>query len=180
MGFSSASVDCYAAGSPDWVVTAATMRAIETALFEAGMPVAALMEKVVQRIVAWVIAAYPRATYPQVVVLVGPGHNGGDALGVAREMAQRGYAVGVVDPTERHKDLTASHRRYVRALGVPISPTLPHGQDLEAVDLWIDGLFGFGLERPLEGGLADIVAAVNAHPAPVVSLDVPSGLHSDT
>lgn len=176
----SSAADPRMATSPDWVVTAATMQAIESALFEAGMPVAALMEKVAQRIATWVMAAYPRATYPQVVVLVGPGHNGGDALVVAREMTHRGYAVQVVAPTERHKELTASHLRYVRALGVPMSPTLPDGEDLQAVDLWIDGLFGFGLERPLAGRMADIVAAVNAHSAPVVSLDLPSGLHTDT
>lgn len=173
-------VDSFAAPSPDWVVTTDTMRAIETAMFEAGLPVAALMEKVAQRIAAWVMAEYPRVAYPQVVVLVGPGHNGGDALVVAREMAHRGYGVQVVAPTDRHKSLTANHLRYARALGIPIAPTLPHSHDRRTVDLWIDGLFGFGLERSLAGPMADIIAAVNAHPAPVVSLDLPSGLHTDT
>jgi hydroxyethylthiazole kinase-like uncharacterized protein yjeF len=174
------SADPKIATSPDWVVTAATMRAIESALFEAGMPVAALMEKVAQQIATWVMATYPRTTYPQVVVLVGPGHNGGDALVVAREMAHRGYGVRVVVPTTRHKDLTASHLHYVRALGVSVSSALPDSHDCQTVDLWIDGLFGFGLERPLDQGMADIIAAVNAHPSPVVSLDIPSGLHTDT
>ncbi|QQE64105.1 bifunctional ADP-dependent (S)-NAD(P)H-hydrate dehydratase/NAD(P)H-hydrate epimerase [Leptolyngbya sp. BL0902] len=169
-----------AAPSPDWVVTAATMQAIETAMFEAGMPVAALMEKAAQRLAAWVMAEYPSVAYPRVAVLVGPGHNGGDALVVAREMAHRGYSVQVLAPTDRHKSLTADHLRYVCALGVPIAPGLSDDAPSQAVDLWIDGLFGFGLERSLEGSLADLVAVVNAHPAPVVSLDLPSGLHTDT
>ncbi|MFH7243162.1 MAG: NAD(P)H-hydrate dehydratase [Spirulina sp.] len=185
----------------DWVVTAATMQAIEAAMFEAGMPVAALMEKAAQRMAAWVMARFPPTAYAQVGVLVGPGHNGGDALVMARELAHGGYGVQIISPFERHKPLTADHLRYVRALGLPITSTWPLGGgrgDLDptgdrsgnwglpmrighqTVDLWIDGLFGFGLERPIEGVVADLIAAVNAHPAPVVSLDLPSGLHTNT
>lgn len=187
--------------APDWVVTAAGMRAIESAMFEAGMPVAALMEKAAQRMADWVMAQFPSTAYAQVGILVGPGHNGGDALVMARELARAGYGVQLLSPFERHKDLTADHLRYARALGLPISSTWPLGEgrgDLaptvyrpgnrgvplrtcdQTVDLWIDGLFGFGLERPIEGAAADLIAVVNAHPAPVVSLDVPSGLHTDT
>lgn len=176
------------ARDPDWVVTAATMQAIESAMFEAGMPVAALMEKAAQRMAAWVIDQFPCTTYGQVGVLVGPGHNGGDALVMARELASAGYDVQLISPFERHKSLTADHLRYVRALGLPITqPTITQSAQTPSrpdswptVNLWIDGLFGFGLERPIEGAVADLIAAINAHPAPVVSLDLPSGLHTDT
>jgi NAD(P)H-hydrate epimerase len=159
------------------------MQAIESAMFEAGMPVAALMEKVAQRMVAWVMAQFPRTAYGQVGVLVGPGHNGGDALVMARDLAHAGYGVQIISPFERHKSLTADHLRYVRALGLPITPSTPTPippDSWPTVDLWIDGLFGFGLERPIEGAVADLIAAINAHPALVVSLDLPSGLHTDT
>ncbi len=185
----------------DWVVTATTMQAIESAMFAAGMPVAALMEKAAQRMAAWVIDHFPPTAYAQVGVLVGPGHNGGDALVMARELAHGGYGVQIISPFERHKALTADHLRYADALGLPIVSTWPPGNgrgDLaptvgrsenpglprwtgeQTMDLWIDGLFGFGLERPIEGAVADLIAAVNAHLAPVVSLDLPSGLHTDT
>lgn len=167
----------------DWVVTAATMQAIESAMFAAGMPVAALMEKAAQRMAAWVMEQFPRSVYGQVGVLVGPGHNGGDALVMARELAHGGYGVQIISPFERHKALTAEHLRYAQALGLPMasSTQTPLQPDpWPTVDLWLDGLFGFGLERPIEGVAADLIAAVNAHPAPVVSLDLPSGLHTNT
>jgi NAD(P)H-hydrate epimerase len=159
------------------------MQAIESAMFEAGMPVAALMEKAAQRMTAWVIDQFPHTTYGQVGVLVGPGHNGGDALVMARELASAGYGVQIISPFERHKSLTADHLRYAQALGLPITQstqTPSRSDSWPTVNLWIDGLFGFGLERPIEGAVADLIAAINAHPAPVVSLDLPSGLHTDT
>lgn len=61
------------------VVTAAQMRAIETRMFEAGMPVAALMEKVGGLVAARVQRLYPPEEFRRLGVLVGPGHNGGDA-----------------------------------------------------------------------------------------------------
>ena len=159
------------------VVTAEQMRAIEAHLFDQGMPVAALMEKVAGRMASWVMAQFPRQRYPRVAIVVGPGHNGGDALVVGRELTAQGYRVQLCSPTRRHKPLTADHLRYVTYLGLPVV------EEISAIapwDLLIDGLFGFGLERPVEGGLADVITAINAAQGPIVSLDLPSGLHTDT
>jgi ADP-dependent NAD(P)H-hydrate dehydratase / NAD(P)H-hydrate epimerase len=159
------------------VVTTEQMRAIESRLFDAGMPVAALMEKVAGLIAQWVQRQYPLSGFRRVGVLVGPGHNGGDALVVARELHYRGYAVSLCCPFEQLKELTASHLRYVTSLKIPC-----HGQvgPLQACDLLIDGLFGFGLERPMTDAIADLITEVNTWPLPRVSIDVPSGLHTDT
>lgn len=59
------------------VVSTAQMQAIEARLFAAGMPVAALMEKVAGRISDWLVRHYDRDRWPLVGILVGPGHNGG-------------------------------------------------------------------------------------------------------
>ena len=165
------------ANPPAVVVTAAEMQAIEGQVFESGMPVAALMEKVAGLIAGWIRVAYPPATYPRVGVLVGPGHNGGDALVVARELCFRGYQVRICSPFSRHKPLTTDHLRFAQHLAIPVGQTLAALGDC---DLLIDGLFGFGLERPLTGDLAQLVEAVNADPTPVVSIDLPSGLDTDT
>ncbi|MFM7527155.1 MAG: NAD(P)H-hydrate epimerase, partial [Nodosilinea sp.] len=165
--------------SADLVVTAAQMREIEAQIFADGMPVAALMEKVGGLITTWLEAYFPAQGWPRVGVLVGPGHNGGDALVVARELSFRGYGVEVIDPCDRHKPLTATHRRYVESLGIPLRPDLP-GPGEPQPSLWIDGLFGFGLERPLTGPLAELVNRLNAQPQPIVSIDIPSGLHTDS
>ncbi|MGF1570603.1 MAG: NAD(P)H-hydrate dehydratase [Nodosilinea sp.] len=169
------SQDCHPA--PSLVVTAAQMQAIEGQLFAAGMPVAALMEKVAGRIAAWLVTHFPQPSYPRVGILVGPGHNGGDALVIGRELFFGGYQVQVCSPFERHKPLTADHLRFVQGLGISISPDL---DALANCDLRVDGLFGFGLERPIQGDLAQLIGAVNADPGPVVSIDLPSGLHTDT
>ncbi|PZO42062.1 MAG: bifunctional ADP-dependent NAD(P)H-hydrate dehydratase/NAD(P)H-hydrate epimerase [Shackletoniella antarctica] len=164
-------------GALDRVVTAEQMRAIEGHLFDQGMPVAALMEKVAGRIAIWVMAQFPLGRYPRVAVVAGPGHNGGDALVVGRELVAQGYGVQVCCPTSRQKPLTTDHLRYVSYLGLPVVEAMA---ELAPCDLLIDGLFGFGLERPLEGGMAAVVAAINAAHCPVVSIDLPSGLHTDT
>ncbi|MBW4462632.1 MAG: NAD(P)H-hydrate dehydratase [Nodosilinea sp. WJT8-NPBG4] len=161
----------------DRIVTSEQMRAIEGRLFDAGMPVAALMEKVAGRIAAWLVAQFPLQRYPRIAVVAGPGHNGGDALVVARELAAQGYQVQVCSPAERLKPLTADHLRFTEYLGIPVVRAMA---ELAPYDVLLDGLFGFGLERLIEGAMADAVAAINAASCPVISIDLPSGLHTDT
>jgi hydroxyethylthiazole kinase-like uncharacterized protein yjeF len=156
------------------IVTAAQMQAIEARVFEAGMPVAALMEKVAGVMVRWLRDQYPLC---RVGVLVGPGHNGGDALVVARELSLLGYEVQVHCPFGRLKPLTTQHHQYVRSLGVPISD---QGDSLGDCDVWVDGLFGFGLDRSVEGTLAALIQELNSRSQPIVSIDLPSGIHTDS
>lgn len=168
------------ARTPQWlnqvVVTANQMRAIETLMFEAGMPVAALMEKVAGLITQRLEQIYPAVNYPKVGVLVGPGHNGGDALVVARELWHRGREVKVYVPLEKLKDLTAAHWQYLQNLGIAAAEL----EELQTCNLIVDGLFGFGLERELTGVVANTIDAVNNWGIPILSIDVPSGLHTDT
>lgn len=89
-----------------------------------------------------------------VLVLAGPGNNGGDARVMARMLQQRGIAVVVVGPGD----------------------TVPPGN----CGLVVDGLFGIGLARPVEGAWADLIARINAFAGPVLALDIPSGLDGDT
>ncbi|WP_448561095.1 NAD(P)H-hydrate dehydratase [Trichothermofontia sp.] len=164
-------------------MTAAQMRDMEAQLFAAGMPVAALMEKVAGLVANRIQALYPRAhgsgrgTGRRVGVLVGPGHNGGDALVVARELHLQGDTVFIHAPIAKQKPLTADHAQYARYLGIPFVDTI---EPLLNCDLVIDGLFGFGLERPLIGEIATLVDRVSQAGAAIVSIDLPSGLHTDT
>jgi NAD(P)H-hydrate epimerase len=160
-----------------YVVTADQMRAIESQLFKAGMPVAALMEKVAGRLAQWIHSKYSLVQFPRVGVLVGPGHNGGDALVVARELFHRGYAVQVYCPFSHLKDLTVHHCSYARYLGIPVGDDIA---PLQQTDVIVDGVFGFGLERPIQGAIAQAIDQVNRWSIPVVSVDLPSGIHTDT
>jgi hydroxyethylthiazole kinase-like uncharacterized protein yjeF len=158
-----------------FVVSASQMAAIESRVFAAGMPVAALMEKVAGLVFRRVCELYPdtRTTFG---ILVGPGHNGGDALVVARELYFRGYGVKLYTPFASLKELTAHHARYAASLGIPQVAL----SELGDCDVLIDGFFGFGLTRSLSGDIAAAVDQINTWQKPVLSIDLPSGLHTNT
>lgn len=112
-----------------------------------------------------------------ILILAGPGNNGGDAL-VAARLLRDIYPVSVVfcgDTDRLPPDAAAALRDWQKAGGT-LLPALPEGK----WELVIDGLFGIGLQRPLEGWAAELVAAVNRLGVPVLSIDVPSGLCADT
>lgn len=162
-----------------FVVTADQMSQIEERVFGAGMPVAALMEKVGGLLTQWIQSRYPVSTVRQIGVLVGPGHNGGDALVVARELHLNGYSVMRYQPFSRLKPLTQAHAQYADSLGIPAVDAI---DSLQTCDVLIDGLFGFGLTRSLEGGIAAAIQQINqwSRYLPIISIDLPSGLHTDT
>ena len=113
-----------------------------------------------------------------VVVLAGPGNNGGDGFVVARELRRAFHDVDVVfagDPERLPADARAAHASYVAAGGTTIAK--PRGR---APALVVDALFGIGLARPASGMYAELVAWANARGAPILALDVPSGLDADT
>lgn len=160
------------------IVTAEQMRQIEAQIFAQGMPVAALMEKAALLVARRIEELYPVSEYLKVGVLVGPGHNGGDALVVARELYLGGYHVLLYRPFEKVKELTGQHWHYaVELLKIPVAQNL---EELQETQIVIDGCFGFGLTRPLEGQLAEAVDTINEWSQPVISIDIPSGIHTDT
>lgn len=158
-----------------FAVTSAQMRQIEERIFAAGMPVAALMEKVANLITRRLVEFLKPSQ--KVGVLVGSGHNGGDALVVARELHFRGFQVAVWHPLNKAKELTKQHLNYARSLGILVTPEL---NSIENCDIIIDGLFGFGLERPIQGDLGEAINEINQWSKPIYSIDIPSGLHTDT
>ncbi|WP_242022960.1 NAD(P)H-hydrate dehydratase [Pseudanabaena mucicola] len=157
------------------IANTSQMQAIEKLIFQAGMPVAALMEKVALRITARLSELYPAQDYPRIGVLVGSGHNGGDALVVARELHHQGRQVKIHQVLPKSKPLTRVHGCYAKSLGIPFVEL----DDLADCDLIIDGIFGFGLERDITGEIAIAIDTINHWSIPVLSIDVPSGLHTD-
>jgi len=159
------------------IVSAEQMSQIESQIFAAGMPVAGLMEKAARLCFNQIMSLYPLATTTSVGILVGPGHNGGDALVIARELFLAGYRVKVYRPFFKLKQLTASHANYVASLGISLYEEI---QALSDCQLIVDGLFGFGLTRDLPENLIGAIDVVNSWSQPVVSIDLPSGIHTDT
>lgn len=116
-----------------------------------------------------------------VKAFAGPGNNGGDTLAVSRLLADKGYSVEVYlfNTTEKLSDECQANKEKIleneniRFTEVTVKFDAPV---LTAEDLVIDGLFGSGLNKPLNGGFAAVVKYLNMSPATVVSIDVPSGL----
>ena len=155
------------------------MAELETQLFASGLPVEALMEKAALAVSRKVLEALRGSGGCQkALVLVGPGHNGGDGLVVARELHLAGIDVAIWSPYERRKPLTDAHLRHALWLGVPMLEQAPDPADSR---LWIDGLFGIAQHRPPGGGLeALLTSRQRQRPHSLVSIDVPTGLCADT
>jgi hydroxyethylthiazole kinase-like uncharacterized protein yjeF len=114
-----------------------------------------------------------------VLVVAGPGNNGGDAFVVARHLKQWWFNVTASfagDEDKLSNDASQALRAW-RAAGGTIRQDLPGTRDWGLV---VDGIFGIGLERDVSGRYAEWIAAINAVNAPVLALDTPSGLHSDS
>ncbi|MCI6617838.1 MAG: NAD(P)H-hydrate epimerase, partial [Prevotella sp.] len=117
-----------------------------------------------------------------VVVFAGPGNNGGDALALARLLAEQDYHVSVyLFNIHNHlsDDCSANKKRLMESKRIRNFTEITLNFDppeLPAGTLVIDGLFGSGLNKPLAGGFASLVKYINQSAASVVSIDVPSGL----
>jgi hydroxyethylthiazole kinase-like uncharacterized protein yjeF len=115
----------------------------------------------------------------RVVILAGPGNNGGDAFVVARHLKTAWLNVDVLFTGNDDKlsaDAAAALKAWQDAGGTLID-TLPPPN---ACGLVVDGLFGIGLQRDLTGRHAELVQWMNSVQCPVLALDVPSGLESDS
>jgi NAD(P)H-hydrate epimerase len=128
------------------------------------------------------------ATDARVIIVCGTGNNGGDGLVIARHLLVRGADPTVFlcgDPGKASPDARANLDAW-RGLGGDLQE-LPAGASLEPLkaalaeaDLLVDALFGTGLDRPIEGFLADVIRAMNAAAVPGFAVDLPSGLDADT
>lgn len=115
----------------------------------------------------------------RLLVLCGPGNNGGDALVLATLALQAGRAVQVmhVDGLAPQSTLARKARDGFEQAGGGL---LAFAGPLPSADLVVDGLLGLGLSRPVEGAMAALVEAVNASGLPVLALDLPSGVDAAT
>ncbi|HWI15419.1 MAG TPA: NAD(P)H-hydrate dehydratase [Burkholderiales bacterium] len=114
----------------------------------------------------------------RILVYAGPGNNGGDAFVIARHLRQWWFDVGVVyagDETKLSADATAAMRAW-RAAGGTTQRETPSTR----CGLVVDGLFGIGVQRDISGSYAALIDQINAMGAPVLAVDVPSGLEGDT
>lgn len=152
----------------------AEMYQADAATIAGGVPGLDLMEAAGAAIAEIVQDAWPNG---DVVVLCGPGNNGGDGFVAARLLTDAGRTVrlallGSVDKLKG--DAAANAKRWTGDV-LPLDPTV-----IDGAAVVIDALFGAGLERPLTGVVRETVEKLNASGLPVIAVDVPSGVHGDT
>jgi len=168
------------------LVTSDEMRHLEEQTANLGLPSAALMENAGRAVADYLAARYPVNDHHQVLVVVGPGNNGGDGLVSARHLHDAGYAVVVYfanRPLTEDAKLLLLRERGVSFYRLADDPGLTIFQEtLRASSVVLDAVFGTGRLRPLEGAVAAILDAIRqAVPMKaVVALDLPSGVNADT
>jgi hydroxyethylthiazole kinase-like uncharacterized protein yjeF len=159
------------------VYLAADLRAIDAAVAASARPML-LMERA-GLAAAELARNLSSGNGKPVLILAGPGNNGGDAVVVARHLKEWYFKVAVVFAGDEKKlptDATCALRAW-RAAGGAIAAAIPTGHDWGLV---VDGVFGIGLQREVAGAHAEWIAAINGMRAPVLAIDIPSGLQSDT
>lgn len=156
--------------------SAALREAEQAAASTLGGDASQLMARAGQAAWREVLQHWPDAR--RIVVLCGPGNNGGDGYVLARHAHEAGRSVHVLrlaDHSPRGALATWAHDRYVEAGGV----VAVFDGKIEAVDLVVDAVFGIGLSRVPDDDVAQLIDAVNASALPVLALDVPSGVDAD-
>lgn len=153
---------------------------------EFGVDVLQLMELAGQAVAAWARERFLGSDVRdrKVLILAGSGGNGGDGLAAARLLHAWGARPTVWlshDPATL-RGAAAHQHRSLAALGLPLLAPPDSGDAIElpACDLVVDALLGFGLRGPPTGAAARLIAAANLHPAPVLAVDLPSGLDALT
>lgn len=163
------------------------MKALDRrAISKFHIPVLLLMDNA-GRCVAETARRYLGQRKKSVIVLAGGGNNGGDGVVAARYLAGWGYKVEVwwmKNPAEWTGDL-ATHYRIAKSVGVVfrsfLSVAAPRRiHTLKKADLLVDALLGTGFTGPLRVLTYDAIVGMNASRVPVLAVDIPSGLDSDT
>jgi len=144
---------------------------------EMAIPLELIMENASHQIARAARLVLGGVANRRIVALVGSGNNGGDAMGALRHLHSWGADVRAVlsGPVERLRPLARQQYEILAKLGVPCDPAA----ELDA-DLIIDGLLGYSASGPARARVADLIHAANASGAPILAVDLPSGLHPDT
>jgi NAD(P)H-hydrate epimerase len=164
---------------PEFVHTAAQVRALDRyAIDELGTAGYELMSRAGAAALACLRRRWPDAK--RITVVCGSGNNGGDGYVLARLARQQGLkvtAIALTDPTQLQGDAKLAWQGFSAAGGQAIAWL---DASVANADVIVDAIFGTGLSRALDAAVCAHIDAMNAAEAPILALDIPSGLHADT
>ncbi len=171
------------------LVDAKTMQAMDArTIEEIGIPGLILMENAGLGCARIIMEEMAQPLEKGVVVVAGPGNNGGDGFVIARHLFQAGKKVKVVSlcGLEKFKGDALVNLKACQGLGIDVDVAMDEeaveraAQSFSQTGLVVDAIFGTGLSRPLEGRFKRAVELINGAEAPVFSVDIASGLSADT
>lgn len=142
---------------------------------ESGISSYQLMERAANEFCQWFIAHFKKGS--RINICCGTGNNGGDGLAIARLLSEQGYVINVTiigNPEKGSIDFINNLKE------LPRSIALSNWRDLKSAEITIDAIFGVGINRALEGEYLDLVQKLNKEQGVKISVDMPSGLPSDT
>jgi ADP-dependent NAD(P)H-hydrate dehydratase / NAD(P)H-hydrate epimerase len=157
------------------LLSTAEMAQADRLTIAGGVAGLTLMERAGAAVADAVAGRHPVGS--RVVVLAGPGNNGGDGFVAARLLAQRGFNVDLMLAGEVARlkgDAAAAAAKWKG----PVAPPQPDG--FANARVIVDALFGAGLDRPAEGHARAMIEAMNAQAAPILAIDLPSGINGST
>jgi len=170
------------------LVTASEMRELDRrTIEEVGVPSTVLMENAGRSTYQVLRREFPDLAGP-VVILAGRGNNGGDGLVVARYLANDGFPVTVflLASRDQVKGDALVNLKILEAMGLEVEEVLGEdqlsavGHRMSRAELVVDALLGTGLDSSVRGLFAPLIDRLNQVRTPVLAVDIPSGLSSDT
>lgn len=164
------------------ILTASEMKSYDRATIKKGTPSLVLMERAARAAFEMLLSDFPCR---RVLLCCGCGNNGGDGLAMARLLAAHGIPVtvcylgafnknGTPDTAAMSEECAAQY-----ALLPPEIPVLA-APDFEGVSVVVDAILGIGISRPLSGKILKAVQAINAAGLPVLAIDIPTGINTDS
>ncbi|MGH2747243.1 MAG: NAD(P)H-hydrate dehydratase [Actinomycetota bacterium] len=159
------------------VLTPDEMAAADQATIDGGTPISTLMDRAGRAVARAAIRLAGGRYGKRVAIVCGKGNNGGDGFAAARVLRREGMGVvclTLADQSE-FRGAAAEHLENARRAGVRIEAFEP--SRLRGCEVVIDAMFGTGFRGPAEGSAAGAIEAVNGSGAPVVAVDIPSGVN---
>ncbi len=165
----------------DTILTAAQMKAADTRAIRQGVPSLVLMERAALSVVHELMHRKQEYNLKRVCIFCGTGNNAGDGVAIGRILKDYGYdaTLVLVGPVDKYSEamvqqVVAARNRGIRMVMEADDRILSHAT------LIVDALFGIGLTRDITGDYANAIALMNRANAPVIAVDIPSGVHTDT
>ena len=153
----------------------------QAAISRLGIPGILLMEHAAQSVAREIKRSLKRSGLNHVTIACGRGNNGGDGYAVARLLSVEGIHTSLIAcGTPREGSDAYLQAEICTAMNIPVHTPHELRNVLTPTTLIVDALFGTGLDRPIQGEIANMIHEMNAAESQILSVDLPSGLDADT